>query len=247
MDRAMLASMREVETTHWWFVARRELLLSVLQRFVPEGATDLLDIGCGTGANLEAIHRLLPSIKAVGVDADSYCRSACVERGLRVLDSSATALSVGDSSQDVVCAFDVLEHLNDEGRALAEIERVLRPGGVLVLTVPAYQWLWGPHDELAHHRRRYTRRSVLKTLEGTSLEPLYATYFNTLLFPLAVAVRLAESALRRQTDEQSVPPRVLNATLRTVFRSERKALASMWRLPWGLSVLLVARRVKDRD
>lgn len=238
----MLASMREVETTHWWFVSRRELLLSVLQRFVPESATDLLDIGCGTGANLEAIQDLLPSTRAVGVDADPFCRGACAERGLCVLDASATDLSVSDSSQDVVCAFDVLEHLDDEGGALTEIERVLRPGGVLVLTVPAYQWLWGPHDELAHHKRRYTRRRVLKTLEGTSLEPVYATYFNTLLFPVAVAVRSAESILRRQTDEQSVPPRVLNAMLRAIFRAEGKAVSRMWRLPWGLSVLLVARR-----
>jgi ubiquinone/menaquinone biosynthesis C-methylase UbiE len=240
MDQSMLTSMREVEEAHWWFVARRRLLMAVVGRYLPQGATRLLDIGSGTGANLEAMRRHFTSLQTVGLDANQFCREACAARGLDVRDGTATSLPVETASQDIVTLFDVLEHIDDEAASLSEIARVLRPGGILVLTVPAYQWLWGPHDVLAHHRRRYTRTQLLRLLEPSCLQTLYASYFNTLLFPLAVVARFVERASRRQTDEQSVPARPVNATLRTVFLFERIALTNSVTLPWGLSVLVVA-------
>ena len=133
MDRSMLASMREVETTHWWFVARRELLLAVMDKCVPPNAGVLLDVGCGTGANLEALAWRFPELTAIGLDADPFCRAACEARGLRVCDASAEALPVDDNSQDVITALDVLEHLDDDVSALQEMARTLSPDGYLIL------------------------------------------------------------------------------------------------------------------
>jgi len=242
MDRSMLASMREVETTHWWFVARRELLLAVMDKCVPPNAGVLLDVGCGTGANLEALAWRFPELTAIGLDADPFCRAACEARGLRVCDASAEALPVDDNSQDVITALDVLEHLDDDVSALQEMARTLSPDGVLVLTVPAYRWLWSPHDDMTHHRRRYTASRLVAALQSAGFTVTYVSYFNTLLFPLAAAMRLLERATGRAGGEQSVPPEPLNAMLRVVFGSERLALVRGWRLPYGLSLIAVAHR-----
>ena len=238
----MLASMREVEETHWWFVARRTLIIAVIERNLPDHATSLLDVGCGTGANLEAITRHFPELTTVGLDADSFCLEACSERGLSVRSAAAEQLPVSDGSQDVVTAFDVLEHVENEVSMLREMVRALRPGGLAVVTVPAYQWLWGPHDTLTHHHRRYTRARLVRAIRAVGLETAYATYFNTLLFPPAAVARLVARATGRAGDDQTVPWGPVNTTLRAVFASERLALGHSVPLPWGLSVLAVARK-----
>ena len=143
---------------------------------------------------------------------------------------------------DVVAAFDVLEHIADDVGALRRIGESLAPEGVLVVTVPAYAWLWSRHDELSHHVRRYRRRDLRAALEAGGYDVERATYFNAALFPVAAAVRLVHRYVthRQDTDDFSLPPRPVNELLAKVFAAERLPLRHA-DLPFGVSVLALAR------
>lgn len=243
MDPRLLTSFATVERTHWWFTARREILLSVTQRFVAPGGA-ILDVGCGTGYFIESV---ADRYEAWGVDPSPTAVAMCRERGLsHVVEGTAYDLSaVGERRFDAVCFLDVLEHLDDDRLALAEAVRVLRPGGVVIATVPAFMWLWSEHDVVNHHRRRY-RRQQLETLfveSGLAIERL--TYFNFWLFGLASVDRLASRvAPRRNSGELRVPPPLVNRLMGDTFRLERERVADRTQTPYpfGLSILAVGRR-----
>ena len=142
-------------------------------------------------------------------------------------------------SFELVCLFDVLEHIDDDVAALARLRDLLVPGGFLVLTVPAHRWMWGPHDEFLHHKRRYTRAELLQKTRSAGLEMRKLSYFNTLLAPLAVMARLTDRMFRRRSAAgTTVPAAAVNASLRAIFASERTVLRHM-NLPWGISMLAV--------
>jgi hypothetical protein len=144
----------------------------------------------------------------------------------------------------VVAALDGLEHIGDDVGALETLGDALVPGGLLMVTVPAYGWLWGPHDELNHHVRRYSRRDLRAAVEAAGFEVERTTYFNSLLFPVAAAVRLARRYLIRHqeaTAHLAVPGRTVNELLTRVFAAERRVLRHV-DLPFGVSVLALARR-----
>jgi SAM-dependent methyltransferase len=178
-----------------------------------------------------------------GLDADPQAVAFCRARGLdSVALLEGARLPVEDASLDVVTAFDVLEHLDDDAALAAEMRRVLRPGGTAMVTVPAYRWMWGPQDEISHHRRRYVRPEVRALLAGAGLEVRRASYFNTLLFAPIAGIRV----LRRdggevRSDFEMTPPGRLNGGLAAVFGAEAPLLARGASLPFGVSILAVAR------
>ena len=169
--------MYEQEERHWWFRGRRAVIWALLRRGGVRPTVELLDAGCGTGRHLIEYGVLGPS---EGVDPFPAAVAACHERGLgQVVQGEIEELPYDDARFGLVLATDVLEHLDDDAAALAELRRVTRPGGALLVTVPALMWLWSKEDVSLHHRRRYRRGELVRKVRDAGFEPVLATYFNT--------------------------------------------------------------------
>lgn len=240
MDEALLLSFAALEKTHWWFLVRRSLVLDQARRWAPRPAARLLEVGCGTGATLRGLVPLFAGARVTGVEPVAAARRVAAAAGCDVAPGSFEQLPVAASSVDMLLALDVLEHLEDDGAGLAEAARALRSGGRLLVTVPAVPALWGPHDELNHHRRRYTRAMLCDRVVIAGFRVERVTYFNTLLLPLAWLERtMARRQQRRAMVRQPAP--LVNAVLRRIFALELPLLRRV-DLPIGLSLLLVATR-----
>jgi 2-polyprenyl-3-methyl-5-hydroxy-6-metoxy-1,4-benzoquinol methylase len=243
MEDILYETFYEVERKHWWCVARRDILDAVVSQEVPAGAK-LLDIGCGTGFFLETMG---DRYEGWGLDQSELAVSMCRERGLSNVHvgSALDVSAVGDQVFDAVTLFDVLEHLEDEAVAMENVRRALKPGGHLIVTVPAFMWLWSKHDDVSQHKRRYVRQQLADVLTRASFTIEKLTYFNAYLFPLAVARRVG----RRLTNtddgvEFKIPADPLNRFLTASFRAEIPAIVratSRGSFPIGLSLLAVVR------
>jgi SAM-dependent methyltransferase len=219
--------------------------LRLLERYLPQRRPlRVLDAGCGTGGALLALQRYG---QAAGFDFSPLAVGFCRQRGLTATAlGSVTDVPFADQRFDVVTSFEVLYHANvpDDLTALREFRRVLRPGGVLLLRLPAFEWLRSSHDAMVHTRRRYTRGEVRRALVAAGFRPARVTYANSLLFPAVAGLRLLQRALGRSaskaSDVQETPP-LLNLLLLAVLALEGKLLA-LTDLPAGLSVLAIAQR-----
>lgn len=242
--------MYAVEARHFWFLGTRRVILAALERALGgrlEGAR-LLDLGCGTGFTLTQLPR---SVRRVGLD---YSRAAIAlarrrATGAALVRGSAYALPFASEGFDAVLALDVLEHLDRDLDAARELRRVLAPGGVAIVTVPAFAALWSAHDEALDHHRRYRLREIEGVLREAGFAIEHASYYNFFLFPVVAGARLAERARRAlgiaaggadRSADLRVPPAPLNALLGAILGSER-ALAPRVRLPVGVSCLVIAR------
>ena len=237
MDPAYAAVHAEEDRAHWWFLGRRAVILAEMARRLPAGRARIAELGCGSGGMLEALSRFGT---AVGVETDAVLRAR--ERGLDVRAGALPdTIPLEPGRWDAVCLFDVLEHVDDEAGALAACRRLLVPGGRLFVTVPAYAWLWSRHDELLGHRRRYTARGLRQVAERAGFTVERLTYFNTILAPPIMAVRMVRAALRRRGHDLDRPAPWLNRALAACFSAEARLLR--WTSPpFGISILLVARR-----
>jgi len=238
MDPAYAAAHAEEDRAHWWFVGRRAVILAEMARRLPTRPGRLAELGCGSGGMLEALARFGT---VVGVETDPALRERARERGLDVRAGTLPdGIPLEMGRWDAVGLFDVLEHVADDAAALVACRRLLAPGGRLFVTVPAYAWLWSRHDELLGHRRRYTAGALRRAAVDAGFRVERLTYFNTLLAPPIIAVRLARAALRRSGHDLVRPGPLLNRVLAACFAAEAPLLR--WTsLPFGISVLLVAR------
>lgn len=243
MDARLFDDMVRLEREHWWFVGRARILRALVEdecRRRGGRVRRLVDVGSGTGALLAELGAVAD--EAIGVESDAVPLEIGRSRGLDVREATAERLPFEGASVDLVTAFDVLEHVPDDEAAAGELRRVLRPGGTAIVTVPAYRWLWSGHDVVHGHRRRYTRKTLVRTLRRAGLEPRRVGYFNAFLLPLAVAARLASRALRRPARSDATPvPRRLNDLLLRLFGSERRVVLAGG-FPAGLSLYAVADR-----
>ena len=245
MKREFYAEYYEIEDRHWWFVGRRRIFLALLDRHLGagRGGRRVLDVGCGTGTMLGYLSRYG---EAQGIDADPEAVRFCRERGLegvRLVEPGP--LPHDPETFDLVTALDVIEHVDDDAGLLREIARVLRPGGTLLVSVPAYGWMWGPQDEIARHKRRYVASELRERVEGAGLESRRLSYFNTLLFPPIAAVRLLRSyrpgSADLRSDFELTKPGRTNDLLASVFSLEARMVPRL-RLPFGVSILALARK-----
>jgi SAM-dependent methyltransferase len=239
MERAVYDAMAELDESHWWYRARREVIAALIRRKArPAPRARLLEIGCGTGHNLAMLGEF-GTVDALEVDPTA--RAIAEKRlGREVLVAPLPELNgVAEQSYDLVAAFDVIEHIPDDRQALEGIARRLKPGGKLVATVPAHQWMWSAHDVVNHHQRRYSKRAFSALIERSPLKLEAIGYFNSLLFPLAVAQRVASKIARKDDADLALPPAPLNYALERVFAAER-ALIGRVPLPPGLSLFAVA-------
>jgi SAM-dependent methyltransferase len=236
--------MFRAEEAHWWYAGMRAISTSLLSLGAPEPGSRLLDAGCGTGNNL--VH-LAEGRAAVGVDLSAEAVAFCRARGVTVARADVLALPFDDERFDVVTSFDVLYHrwVTDDAVALRELARVLRPGGVLLLRVPALRLLWGAHDQAVQARHRYSRGEVEALLLGAGLEVVRSTYANFFLLPLLALRR----TLDRVTSRDGSDLERLHPTIEKLFRCALSLEAGLIRrvsLPLGSSVLALARKPVGR-
>jgi SAM-dependent methyltransferase len=231
----------DVEEEHWWFCGRRAILRSVLNKLLTPSDVPrrILEVGCGNGGNLPL---LAEYGQVTAVELDDRARARAAERGVAQLEKGwlPDGLPFNAPTFDLILALDVVEHVDDDSGAIRALQKILSPGGMLVITVPAYQWLWSEHDELTHHKRRYNLAQCKKLLAGNGLNVCYATYFNSLLFPLAVShIKLHKYFSNDPYGGLRTPPPLINRLLLSTFALESRLIPGI-SIPCGISILVCA-------
>ena len=232
-----------IEQTHWWHIGRRKILegfVADICRRVTDRRPRILDVGCGTGANLIMLARYG---NAAGVDVSEDALAFCRERGLdQVRLGAGEELPYEEGTFDLVTAFDVVEHMDDDLAGLSEMHRVLRPGGRVLLFVPTFMFLWGLQDDVSNHRRRYRLSQLRRVLEQAGFEVERTTYANiTFFFPILLVRKLMRLTGIKTESENTINVSALNGVLGRVLGAESWILRYM-NLPFGVSGLCVARK-----
>lgn len=242
MDTTTYEVEAEVEANHWWFVARRRLFADLIGQQMLKPDARVLDIGTSTGTNLRML-REMGFANRVGLDLSEDAIRWCAEKGLgKVEKGDACNLPFADQEFDLVLATDIIEHVDDDLRAVSEIYRVLAPGGTAIITVPAFQSLWGLQDTVSHHKRRYRQQQLLDVVSKAGLESRSSFYFNYLLFvPIWLARQLIKLLGIKLKSENQVNNATLNLLLTWLFKFD-VATARSLRPPFGVSILAVTSR-----
>lgn len=241
MDPRYEQSALETDERLWWYRGRRRIVMEVIRSLPLPRPARVLDAGCGSGRTMEELATLG---EAVGLEPSPASLEVARSRGVgEVVEGSLSAAPFADHSFDLATALDVIEHIDDDRGALAELRRVVRPGGFLVVTVPAYPSLWGPHDVANQHRRRYTRAGLLDAARSAGWQPVRTTHFNSILLPPAAAVRRLRQLLPQDgaeaRSELNLTPAWLDDLLERPMRAEARLIATGRRIPAGLSLLAV--------
>jgi SAM-dependent methyltransferase len=243
MDRDYERQTHQAEDRHWWYRGRRTVLDGVIAGLDLPTPARVLDAGCGSGRNMLELSRL-GSVTGVELSETSVALARQRDAG-EVISGSVLDMPFADDSFDLAVSLDVIEHLEDDLAALRELRRTVAPGGALLVTVPAYQWLWSGHDEINHHHRRYTRRTLQRVAEQAGWTQVRTTYFNSLLLPIAIVLRVLDRVNRAKTTETSldlwIPPAPVNWLLERPLALEAALVGRGGRIPAGLSLLAVFR------
>ncbi len=240
MEEYLYPHFYRIEKEHWWFVARQHILLRYLEARVPAPASArLLDVGCGTGAILELLSR---NYEAHGLDFSPSAIAFCRKRGLKNLFAGSIESYPRNQLFDIITMLDVVEHVDDDRGLLRAGGDLLADSGRLLVTVPAFPWLWSSHDVVLHHKKRYTKAQLVHLMNDAGFEIAHISYFNTFLFPVAVMRRFfARFHGSEATSDLEIPGSALNSALRSVFELEGGILAHA-SLPFGLSLLCLATK-----
>ncbi len=242
MDEDTYAVEAEVEQTHWWFVVRRRLIRTLVNELGLPPNSVILDVGTSTGTNLRLLKEM-GFTNFLGLDKSQEAIRWCESKELgTVRQGDIHAIPFPEESFDLILATDILEHVDDDLRALKELRRVLKKSGRIVITVPAFRSLWGMQDDVAHHKRRYCRRALLDKFGEAELTCREVFYFNFLLFaPIWAARQMIRIARIRLKSENQINTPTLNWILKAVFYLDI-ALARKLNPPFGVSLLIMASR-----
>lgn len=249
MDELYERQTHEVEDRHWWYRGRRRVIHEALGALHLPLGIEILDAGCGSGRNMVELQRY-GSVRGVELADASVARARAREVG-EVVQGTLDAIPFPDDTFDLAVTLDVLEHLEDDRRALRELRRTVKPGGTLLVTVPAYPWLWSEHDVVNHHHRRYTRKALELAAHEAGWQTFSTTHFNGVLLPAAALHRglarlrgagagAGTNGDRAVSDLERTPGR-LNTLLERPLKLEARAIARGRRIPAGLSLLAVFR------
>ncbi len=244
MEKDFYLQYASVEDKHWWFVARRQIIEQVIQRLnLPKNA-QILEAGCGTGGNLQMLSRH-GQVSAMELE-EIACQLANQRQVTQVKRGSLPDNIPFTLQYDLILILDVIEHLDDDLSAIKALYYKLKPGGYLLITVPAYRFLWSEHDDINHHKRRYRLKGLKQVVKKAGYELNYGSYFNTFLFPVVAIVRVLAKLLPKQNNNQLssdlvVPSKPVNQILKWLFAGERYFI-NKFPLPFGVSVLILARK-----
>ncbi|MBN8809434.1 MAG: class I SAM-dependent methyltransferase [Sphingomonas sp.] len=239
MDRIVYDRMAEHDSTHWWYTARRDVLHDYIAReaALPKDAR-ILEIGCGTGHNLPMLQQF-GEVDAIEIDPAARA-IASARLGKPVGDAPLPALpGITRGAYDMIAVLDVVEHIDDDVAALRAMKDCLKPGGKILIAVPAHQWMWSAHDVVNHHHRRYSKATLKAAIDAAGLSPTKFGYFNSLLFPLAAASRIAGRLRGKDDSDDSPPPGPVNKLFEAIFRVERHLVGRV-PMPMGVSILTLA-------
>jgi len=241
MEKTSYDIEKEVEGFHWWFSVRRKLLRSILLSLPIGHGSTVLDIGCGTGSNLKLLRA--ERLNVIGLDSSFYALSLAKRNSeYALINGDLNRLPIRSESIGLIIAMDTLEHLEDDRRGVRECFQALKGGGILVLTVPAFRWLWGIQDLMTQHRRRYLKKEVLNLLSLEGFEVLKSSYFNFFLFfPILLARRTTWLLGLKIRSENEINSPVVNFFLKEIFSLEPSILEH-FSFPFGVSIMCIARK-----
>ncbi len=243
MDKDFYKTYFEIEKSHWWFRVRRNLILDLLRQYKIPKTARIYDFGCGSGFTVGYLQKLGYDVSGADISAEAI--EFGIDRGVRNLEVVQDhKIKSPEGGFDVILALDVIEHIKDHHGVIHDVEVALKQGGLAIITVPAYQWLWGVQDEVSHHHRRYTSESLARLVrENTNLKIIKETYFNTFLFiPIAI-VRVFSKwfNLKQRESDFDINNKWLGGIFFFIFNLESKILRFI-KMPFGTSILLVSKK-----
>ena len=239
MDERVYQDMVKQQREHWWFRARRKIISNIIRKYTPSNTPRILEVGCGTGGNLLMLTKH-GHVFAIEMDrfAIKYAKQST---GIDVREGWLPDNIPYRQKFDLICMFDVLEHIEDDRKALLQIKGFLNPKGILIITVPAYSWLYGTHDKLLHHHRRYSSKDLLKAIAYSGIGVIRISHFNTFLFPLVIVTRLFDMLrISEESIGYSKPNILINQLFYRIFSLER-FIVTKFKLPFGSSIFAVCR------
>lgn len=248
MNSEEYEKMYNQENAYWWFQGRKKILFKMIQHYglLKDGGAKVLDIGCGTGLILEGISS---QACAIGLDFSKKALSFCIRRKIdNLLLGDVAKLPIRDASVDLILALDLLEHIENDGKLMSEIYRTLKPGGYILATVPAHQYLWSGHDEALHHFRRYSKEEFLTLITGNGFLPIKYSFVITFTFIPIVLFRMIQKTYRHFRPSSNKPgthiiilPKYLNSLLINILDWEGSLLKHI-NFPIGISLLCIAKK-----
>lgn len=246
MDSSAYGKIFAIEEKLWWYKYRRQICFGLLDRYLASGPQrDILDVGCGTGFNVGLLQRYG---RAQGVDMSEDALEFCRRRGVEQVQlQSADSLPFQEESFDLLTAFDVIEHIEDDRSALREFGRVLRPGGWMLIYTPALPWLYNDHDRIVHHKRRYLRTELQEKITSAGFELEHLSYANALVLPLVLLARGLQKLRGGGGHQEMELPHPLINSLVSMLCSAEAPLVRSGTLPIGMSLVAIARKAPPGD
>ncbi|WP_017930845.1 class I SAM-dependent methyltransferase [Robiginitomaculum antarcticum] len=240
MNKDVYIRMDELQDKHWWFAARRNILTTLISTLKLGDNARILEAGCGTGGNL---HMLSQFGEVTAFEHDDDALIMARQKGSYTLAQGTLPQKSPHYAEpfDLIVAFDVVEHIEEDIESLKTLRQSLRPDGSIVITVPAFPFLWSKHDETHHHFRRYTRKNLRTVLEEAGYNVAYMSYFNTMLFPVIAGIRTLKKIFGMTgSADDTMPTKAVNSILQKVFASERHWVGKV-SMPFGVSLVAVAK------
>jgi SAM-dependent methyltransferase len=242
LERSVYEAEAEAQASHWWFVGRRRLFSRIIRCLDVQNDSPVLDVGSSTGTNLRLL-RDLGFANIVAIDSSPSAAQLCARMGLPpVTLGDACALPFEAGTFALVLATDIIEHVDEDDLAIREVFRVMEFGGIAIFTVPAFQSLWGPQDELSHHKRRYRMPQLTEKLLGAGFQVLESYHFNYLLFlPIWLARRILSLSKVQLRSENDINSPLINRILTAIFRIDVQTAGDI-KPPFGVSILALVRK-----
>ncbi len=242
MDKQNYAAEKILEDYHWWYTGRKSILKNILNHYIGKsGEIKILEIGCGSGGNLDFLSKYgdLSAIE-LNDDARIHAKSKNI---CKVAYGKLPNDIPFDEKFDIICLFDVLEHIEEDDLSLQTIYKYLKKGGKVIITVPAFMFLWSNHDVLSHHKRRYSKSKINNMLRYTGFTVNYSSYFNSLLFPIILIIRLLEKLINSNIRKNDLRQenKIINYVFKKIFSIESILLPSI-SLPIGVSIISIGKK-----